>query len=105
VGDLYKVETTIPLAFRITAENPPKLESSIRTACRESFHKFNLLGKILPDIDRLFDLEAPFGEDEIEWDIDADVARPTPYWNPGDDDEKSGKKNVSEVGGSENFDN
>jgi len=82
IGDLYKVETTIPLAFRVTAQSPPKLESAVRTACREVFHKCNLLGRILPDIDRLFDLEHPLAEDGIDWDIDADPARPTPYWSP-----------------------
>lgn len=82
IGDLYKVDVTIPLAFRVTAENPPKLESAIRVACRDQFHKANLPGRILPDIDRLLDLEKPLVEDEVEWDIDSDPARPTPYWEP-----------------------
>lgn len=82
IGDLYKVETTIPIAFKVTAENPPKLESAVRTACREEFHNSNLLGRILPDIARLFDLEHSLAEGEIDWDIDADLARPTPYWSP-----------------------
>jgi hypothetical protein len=33
-----------------------------------------------PDIDRIFDLEKP--EVDYEWDIDADPAKPTPYWEP-----------------------
>lgn len=89
LADLYKVETTIPVAFRVAAEGPPHLESAVRVACRQKFHECNLLGRILPDIDRLFDLGQPLSEDGIDWDIDAEPARPAPYWNPrsgaGDD--------------------
>lgn len=82
ISDLYKAEITIPLAFKVTAENPPNLESAVRAACRDVFNRCGLLGRILPDIDRLFDLGHPIAEDEIDWDVDADPARPTPYWNP-----------------------
>jgi CRISPR-associated protein Cas1 len=80
IGDLYKVETTIPISFTVTAENPSNLESVIRAACREKFRQVDLLARILPDIDRIFDLEKP--EVDYEWDIDADPAKPTPYWEP-----------------------
>jgi len=80
IGDLYKTETTVPVAFRIAADPPSNLESEVRKACRDAFYETRLLERILPDIDRLFDLgqevEMP------EFDIDVDPARPTDYWEP-----------------------
>jgi len=80
IGDLYKTEISVPVAFRVTAEKPPNLESAVRKACRDEFYKTRLLERILPDIDRLFDLgqevEMP------EFDVDIDPARPTDYWEP-----------------------
>jgi len=80
IGDLYKTETTIPVAFEIAKRDPSQLESVVRKRCREKFYEVRLLDRVLRDIDRLFDL----GQDVPlpEFDVDADPARPTPYWNP-----------------------
>jgi CRISPR-associated protein Cas1 len=80
ISDLYKADISIPLAFKAVAQNPAKLESEVRHSCRDFFYLSRLLERILPDIDRLFDLEAPI--EDTEWNIDEDPARPTPYWNP-----------------------
>ena len=80
VGDLYKTDITIPLAFRITALGTDKLETTVRRECRDEFYRNKLLSRILPDIDKLFDLDK--SEEELGWDIDEDQARPTGYWNP-----------------------
>ncbi len=82
IADLYKVEMTIPLAFEVTAGNPSHLESAVRAACRERFRMLGLLERILPDIDRLFDLGSDIETGEWDGDIDADPARPAPYWEP-----------------------
>jgi len=94
IGDLYKVDTTIPLSFRVVSENPKNLESAVRTECRERFRQIDLLGRILPDIDRIFDLDRPLID--AEWDIDADPARPAPYWTPSKDIESFPKTNTDD---------
>jgi CRISP-associated protein Cas1 len=56
IADLYKADTIIPLSFQVTAEHGNKAESMIRPACRDAFHEYRLLEKILPDIDDLMDM-------------------------------------------------
>lgn len=77
IADLYKVEITIPLAFRVVAESGESsgLEARVRQACREAFRNMRLLERILPDIDRL--LEAPRAPDESDY--DSDPAAPGPW--------------------------
>lgn len=68
VADLYKAEVTIPLAFRITAENPQDLERAVRMECRKAFYEFKLMERILPDIAEVLDAGDDLGEspDEFE---------------------------------------
>ena len=88
IADLYKTEISIPVAFKIAAEDPPKLESVIRQSCRQQFYDVKLLSRILPDIDSLFDIQQ--SDDDLGWDIDDDLARPTPYWNPESENPENG---------------
>jgi CRISPR-associated protein Cas1 len=79
MADLYKVEVTIPLAFRIVAESDKEIGPRVRLACREAFREHHLLDRILPDIDRLLGIPAEVlaaGEE-----ADADPARPEPLWS------------------------
>lgn len=80
IADLYKTEITIPAAFETVAESPHKVESRVRQRCRERFREARLLQRILPDIDRLLDLE----RDPLVFDLDfdADPALPGPWWDP-----------------------
>lgn len=79
IADLYKVEMTIPMAFKMTAESTEKLESRVRQACREMFRERKLLDRILPDIDNVLGITA---EDlEMGAAADADMARPEPLWD------------------------
>jgi len=50
IADLYKVELTVPLAFKTVANSPDELERRVRTLCRDSFYHEKLLERILPDI-------------------------------------------------------
>jgi CRISPR-associated protein Cas1 len=79
IADLYKVEITIPLAFRIVAESEQKVGPRVREACREAFREHRLLKRILPDIDRLLGISEEVliagGES------DGDPARPEPLWS------------------------
>jgi CRISPR-associated protein Cas1 len=81
VADLYKTELTIPLAFATAAEEPEHLERVVRKRCRDGFRALGLLGRLIPDMRALLDLEAnlplPDG-----FDPDDDPAGPTDWWNP-----------------------
>ncbi len=80
IADLYKVETTIPTAFRVAAGGITRLDQQVRQACREVFKEKRLLDRILPDIDRLLgtaDLPSDGGPD-----TDTDPAAPEPWWDP-----------------------
>jgi len=80
IADLYKVDVTIPLAFRIVSESDQRLRPRVRQACREAFREHRLLQRILPDIDTVLDVPADVltaGEE-----ADDDPARPEPLWDP-----------------------
>jgi CRISP-associated protein Cas1 len=52
VADLYKVEVTVPVAFRIAREGTSKIESRARKACREAFLSARILERVVPDMQR-----------------------------------------------------
>jgi CRISP-associated protein Cas1 len=70
IADLYKTETTIPVAFRVTAEHGDDrdLERFIRIECRKRFHEFKLMERLLPDIAEVLGVSDDVGEspDELE---------------------------------------
>jgi CRISPR-associated protein Cas1 len=55
VADFYKTELTVPLAFRLAATEGPGLERAVRMACRQAFHDFRLMARILPGIAEVLD--------------------------------------------------
>lgn len=78
IADLYKVEISIPTAFRVTAEGTHDLEGRVRRACRDAFRKGRLLPRIVSDIQTLLDIEpAPDLAD-----FDEDAAAPGGLWDP-----------------------
>lgn len=80
IADLYKADLTIPLAFRIVAEDVTNLESRIRHACREIFREQKLLQRIVPDLEAVLSVVAP--EQDEEPDFDSDEAIPGGLWDP-----------------------
>ena len=80
IADLYKVEVTIPLAFRIVAESTEELGPRVRRACRQAFKEHRLLQRILPDIEHLLDVPEEVLMAGRE--ADSDPARPEPLWSP-----------------------
>jgi CRISPR-associated protein Cas1 len=89
IADLYKADLTIPIAFATVAESDEKVESRVRTACRQKFKDEKLLQRILPDIDALLEITDDEADPiEPDGDIDSDPALPTNYWdNPEDSEE------------------
>jgi len=79
IADLYKVEVTVPLAFRVVAESKEHLESRVRHACRDAFREHRLLERILPDIDQVLGITAADLASGQE--ADQDPARPEPWWD------------------------
>lgn len=80
IADLYKVNFTIPVAFSIAAQAPTQLEREVRIACRNAFRNGRLMQRILPDINTVLDV--PSGEDVLQDDFAADLARPSQLWQP-----------------------
>lgn len=78
IADLYKVDLTVPLAFRKALERPPDLERSVRLACRDIFRETRLVERIIPDI-RLALGET--GAEEAS-EFDSDEALPAELWTP-----------------------
>jgi CRISPR-associated protein Cas1 len=56
IADLYKVEITLPVAFQITRDGTANIESRARRACRDAFLSSNILGRIVPDMQRALGL-------------------------------------------------
>jgi CRISPR-associated protein Cas1 len=84
IADLYKVEMTVPAAFRAARDGSPGLESRTRRLCRELFHGEKLLERILPDVQQVLGL-APqkarvvLHRGDAEDDAAGDV--PSELWN------------------------
>ena len=53
VADIFKMETVVPVAFRIAARNPSNPERKVRIACRDTFRQTKLLRRIIPTIERI----------------------------------------------------
>jgi CRISPR-associated protein Cas1 len=77
VADLYKTETSIPAAFKATAEGEAELERRVRHQMRDLFFETNLLGRIVPDIQSLIG-EVPKGELERHM---SDPSLPGELWD------------------------
>jgi CRISPR-associated protein Cas1 len=81
IADLYKVDLTIPAAFRAAAEGARGLESRTRQACRDAFREGRLLQRIVDDLDRALAVGGEQVERELSA-LDADAALPGGLWDP-----------------------
>lgn len=81
VADLYKAELSVPVAFQAVAEGSSGLETRVRRACRDAFHRTRLLQRIIPDVERTLMLD--HDEDpHVGADFDTDEALPGGLWDP-----------------------
>lgn len=83
VADLYKADVTVPVAFREAASGTDGLETRVRHACRDMFHRERLLQRVVSDLDRLLDEGAADVEREVAA-VDSDEALPTGLWDPSE---------------------
>jgi CRISPR-associated protein Cas1 len=93
IADLYKVDLTIPTAFRVVGESTRQISPRVRVACREAFREFGLLKRILPDIADILEVQDKTLEAASNTDVDA--ACPEPLWAPADES-VSGEEKASD---------
>ena len=89
IADLYKMDITVPVAFRVASEGSSGVETRARKACREAFWSGKILERIVPDMQRAVGLlpeksrlaihrgAAP--EEAVEEGLGE---APGPLWNP-----------------------
>ena len=53
IANLFKSETVVPLAFKIAARKPPKIEQAVRLGCRDVFRETKVLKRIIPTIEEV----------------------------------------------------
>lgn len=82
IADLYKVDMTVPIAFKAVAEGVQELESRVRRTCRDVFQGQRLMQRIVPDIERALSVA---GEESFDDLVDADAALPGGLWDPEED--------------------
>ena len=79
IADLYKLAITVPTAFRVTAQGPPKLEREVRISLRDAFREQRLIQRIIPDIREVLADDTPAEETSP---YDEDAALPADLWTP-----------------------
>lgn len=57
IADLYKAETSIPLAFELGAKRPPEIGSEMRRQMRDIFAKTHLIERMVKDIKSLLQID------------------------------------------------
>jgi CRISP-associated protein Cas1 len=81
IADLYKVQVTIPIAFREVAAGEGNLTSRVRHACRDAFREQRILERIVPDIDRVLG-EDTTDDNGADASFDTHDALPSGLWEP-----------------------
>lgn len=81
VADLYKAETTIPIAFEIAAQNAPDIGAAVRRRMRDEMMRLHLLERMTKDIQFLLnEEETPLEVDVVRlWDESGTVKNATSY--------------------------
>jgi len=77
VADLYKIELSVPVAFREAAAGTTDLERRVRCAMRDEFRRTQFLQRVASDLLELF----PDAPDEDLDEYDDDPALPGSYWD------------------------
>jgi CRISPR-associated protein Cas1 len=81
IADLYKVDLTLPLAFKAAASTEDGLESRVRKMCRSAFYQTRFLERVIPDIQRALGQLAEPGNEYSTQDVSDEVLA---LWDPED---------------------
>lgn len=92
IADLYKVEISVPIAFRETSAGEEKLERRVRIACRDAIASSRLLGRIVDDIFHVLAMDNRSDPDLFA----EDEAAPGQLWDPENEDIAGGKNYADE---------
>lgn len=103
VADLYKTEVTIPVAFRVAAEEKDGLERRVRITCRDEFVSTRLLERIIPDVQIALMLTKR-GTACDSKPFDQDAAAPSLLWDPLEGEVEGGRIHPLEVDETEDDD-
>lgn len=76
IGDLYKTDICLPVAFQTVANNEAGLETVVRTKCREQFYNTRLMKRIINDLRKLF-----FEATDLDENYDSNAAQPGELWD------------------------
>lgn len=81
VANLYKAETTIPIAFEIAAQDAPDIGAAVRRRMRDEMMRLHLLERMTKDIQFLLnEEETPLEADVVRlWDESGTVKNATSY--------------------------
>jgi CRISPR-associated protein Cas1 len=83
VSDLYKVDITLPVAFRAASQqgDRPGLERAVRLECRSEFERQRLLARVVSDIEEALAIDSI---DQYDGDdnVDSDYGLPGGFWDP-----------------------
>lgn len=90
LADLYKLELSVPTAFREAAAGTEQLERRVRLALRDQFRESRFLERVAQDLLSLF------GDDDEDEYYDEDPTLPGTFW-----DGATGGINYSEDGGAD----
>jgi len=55
IGDVFKFDTVVPIAFQVASDEPEDPETAVRHACRDSFRRDRILGRIIPMIQEILE--------------------------------------------------
>ena len=80
IGDLYKANLTIPIAFAESAKGSENLEPRVRRSCRDKFRESSLLQRIIPDIERALSIGGATSMEEEMYDSSDNP--PGGLWDP-----------------------
>lgn len=85
IADLYKAETTIPVAFEIAAQNTDDIGRSVRQRMRDEMVKLHLLERMTHDIQTLLSAEQEAVEADLVrlWDENGTVPNAISYGKEG----------------------
>ncbi len=85
IADLYKLKIAVPVAFSVLQEGPINLEREVRSRMRQAFKNLKLLGRVVPDINKMLQIDDELPEG---FDPDTDPHLPAQWWLPPEEKEE-----------------
>ena len=91
LADLYKTETSIPVAFATASQGSTDIDRRARLGSRDAFHEIGILDRIVSDLQTIFDTGG-FNQES-----DEEPAAPGGLWDPATHTVAGGKNYADPV--------